>query len=229
MALTQMQLIQSLGEALAWFEREIDWGVPPTELGHLCGRIGELYAALISNGRMADRVNQKGYDVVSGVGERISVKTTAVMGNGGLFTFNANTIQLVDRVIILRINTEDMQVEKLLDVPLSEALNLMYAEANGKRSLPFGRLIRKPPRQGEIPAVTVVSYQGYTIRELESGAIELERDGASILPAKPELRALALRLNIGLLNSNGNTLNTRQLGSRIIKSIQESDGASIGA
>lgn len=42
MALTQMQIIQSLGEAMAWFERELQWGVPATELRHLCGRIGEL-------------------------------------------------------------------------------------------------------------------------------------------------------------------------------------------
>ena len=73
MALTQMQLIQSLGEAMSWFERELSWGVPPTELRHLCGRIGELYAALITNGQMAPEVNQRGYDVVSGLGERISV------------------------------------------------------------------------------------------------------------------------------------------------------------
>ena len=53
MALTQMQLIQSLGEAMTWFERELSWGVPPTALPHLCGRIGELYAALITNGQMA--------------------------------------------------------------------------------------------------------------------------------------------------------------------------------
>lgn len=26
MALTQMPLIQSLGEAMAWFERELQWG-----------------------------------------------------------------------------------------------------------------------------------------------------------------------------------------------------------
>ena len=77
MALTQMQLIQSLGEAMAWFERELAWGVAPTELRHLCGRIGELYVAMVTNGQMALNVNQRGYDVVSGVGERISVKTTA--------------------------------------------------------------------------------------------------------------------------------------------------------
>lgn len=68
MALTQMQIIQSLGEAMSWFERVLQWGVPPTELRHLCGRIGELYAALISNGQMALAVNQQGYDVVTWAG-----------------------------------------------------------------------------------------------------------------------------------------------------------------
>lgn len=88
MALTQMQIIQSLGEAMSWFERELQWGVEPTELRHLIGRIGELYAALISNGQMATEVNQKGYDVVSEKGEKISVKTTAMMGLGGHISFN---------------------------------------------------------------------------------------------------------------------------------------------
>lgn len=50
MALSQMQLIQSLGEAPAWFEREV-WGVPATELRHLCGRIGELYVAMTPTAR----------------------------------------------------------------------------------------------------------------------------------------------------------------------------------
>src|SRR3954471_2538304 len=108
MALTQMQLIQSLGEAMAWFERELQWGVPPTELRHLCGRIGELYAALITNGQMAVTVNQQGYDVVSAEGERVSVKTTAKMDGAGHIAFNPNSLTKVDRVIVLRINTDEM-------------------------------------------------------------------------------------------------------------------------
>ncbi len=40
--LTQVQIIQSLAEALSWFEKEIGWGVRPSELNHLTGRIGEL-------------------------------------------------------------------------------------------------------------------------------------------------------------------------------------------
>ena len=105
MALTQMQIIRSLGEAMAWFERELQWGVPATELRHLSGRIGELYAALITNGQMANEVNQQGYDVVSSDGDRISVKTTAVIGSSGHIAFNPNTLDKVDRIVILRINT----------------------------------------------------------------------------------------------------------------------------
>ena len=88
MALTQMQIIQSLGEALNWFERELQWGVPSAELRHLSGRIGELYAALITNGQMATSINQEGYDVVSSNGERVSVKTTTIAGSSGHISFN---------------------------------------------------------------------------------------------------------------------------------------------
>ena len=78
MAMTQMQIIQSLGEAMSWFERELQWGVPPTELRHLSRRIGELYAALITNGQMASNVNQSGYDVVTSIGERVEARRQAL-------------------------------------------------------------------------------------------------------------------------------------------------------
>lgn len=133
MALTQMQLIQSLGEAMSWFERELNWGVPATELRHLCGRIGELYAALISNGQMANDVNQKGYDVVGSTGDKISVKTTAMMDSAGHVSFNVNTLEHVDRVMVLRMNTAEMQIETLLDAPLEKALEMMSGEERTKR------------------------------------------------------------------------------------------------
>ncbi|TWI90602.1 hypothetical protein IQ03_04954, partial [Gemmobacter caeni] len=73
--LSQTQIIRSLGQALEWFEKEIGWGVSPGELNHLTGRIGELYAAMVTRGQMALATNQRGYDVVSGDGDYISVKT----------------------------------------------------------------------------------------------------------------------------------------------------------
>ena len=220
MALTQMQIIQSLGEAMNWFDRELSLDVPPTELRHLCGRIGELYAALITNGQMATEVNQKGYDVVSGDGEKISVKTTAMMGSGGHLNFNANTLELVDRIMILRVNTEEMQVETLLNSTTSEALELMGPEKDGKRTLPLSKLIKTPKNKADIKSIKEVEFQGFTIRELETGTIEIEQNGVLISPAKPELRNLAKILNISLFNSNGNLLNTRQLGSQLIKTIK---------
>ncbi len=214
-----MQLIQSLGEAMAWFERELQWGVPPTELRHLCGRIGELYAALITNGQMAIAVNQQGYDVVSAQGERISVKTTAMMEGGGHVAFNPKSLGQVDRVIVLRVNTEEMQVETLLDVPIAEALALMTPEGEGKRTLSLSRLIRKTKPRSEIKATSEIRLQGYVVRELESGTIEVERDGVLVSPVLPTLKDLAQQLNVPLLNSNGNPFNTRQLGSQVIKSV----------
>ena len=220
MALTQMQIVQSLGEAMSWFERELQWGVPATKLPHLCGRIGELYAALITNGQMALAVNQQGYDVVSGQGERISVKTTAQMASVVQVTFNSRTLSLVDRVIVLRINTEEMQVEILLNEPVEDALAKMLPESKGKRILRLGRLLRSTRPQGELVTVNIVTFRGYTIRELEDGAVVVEQDGSQVSPAIPVLRELALHLNISLVNVNGNPLNTRSLGSRVIQSVQ---------
>lgn len=216
-----MQLIQSLGEAMAWFEREMNWGVPPTELRHLCGRIGELYAAVITNGQMATEVNQKGYDVVSSEGERISVKTTAMMGSGGHISFNANSLGCVDRVVVLRVNTEEMQIETLLNAPIADAISMMTPDVEGKRTIPIGRMVKKPASRGSIRSVKEVAFLDYVVRELETGTIEVEHAGELIVPAKPVLRELARQLSIALLNSNDNALNTRQLGSQIIKTVQE--------
>jgi len=85
MAINQFQLIMSLSEALQWLEKESKWGVKPTELRQLVGRIGELYTAILKNGQMALKTNQNGYDVVSELSEKISVKTTAIKSNYGHF------------------------------------------------------------------------------------------------------------------------------------------------
>ena len=217
-----MQIIQSLGESMSWFERELQWEVPPTELRHLIGRIGELYAALITNGQMATEVNQKGYDVVSGEGERISVKTTAMMGSSGHISFNPNTLEEVDRVIILRVNTEEMQIETLLNAPKDEAVKLMgNPNSQGKIVISLSKLIRPEKSPSDMKEVKSVSYGRHLVRELENGSIEVYLADALVSPSKPELRKLASELNISIMNGNGNPFNTRQLGSMIIKAIRD--------
>ncbi|WP_299804953.1 hypothetical protein [uncultured Shewanella sp.] len=192
MALTQIQVIQSLGEAMSWLERELNWGVPPTELRHLIGRIGELYAALITGGQMATEVNQAGYDVVGENGERISVKTTARMAGNGHILFNANTINLVDRVIILRVNTEEMQVETLFDGSVGEANHLMCPPvANGKLAISMSKLLSPKPIKRELSKVTEVTWKDYQLIELENGTIEVWHSGSLVSPSKPHLRSIA--------------------------------------
>ena len=60
----------------------------------------------------------------------------------------------------------------------------------------------------------------FVIREIESGTIELEKGGVRINPVKPTLRELAQLLHISPLSANGNALNTRQLGTQIIRTIK---------
>jgi hypothetical protein len=213
MALTQMQTIQSLGEALAWLEREVGWGVDPAALGHLCGRIGELYACVVSGGQMALAVNQHGYDVVGSSGERISVKTTATTG-AVTVGFNSRTLALVDRVMVLRINTDEAQVETLLDAPIGTAREMMQGTEGGQLLLTLGASPRAPRERGAV--VRAITLRGYVISEHENGAISATRGGMDITPVKPVLRELAQLLSVALENGNGNPLNTQQLGTNVI-------------
>lgn len=65
-----------------------------------------------------------------------------------------------------------------------------------------------------------VHFGRYTVRRLMSGTIEVERDGQPAKPAKPVLRELASMLNLRLVNRSGNPMNTRQLGSLVIETIE---------
>lgn len=73
--------------------------------------------------------------------------------------------------------------------------------------------------QRNIQPIREVRFRQYTVRELESGSIEVQRDGRRVAPTKPVLRELASELGVGLYNRSGNPMNTRQLGSLIITRI----------
>lgn len=229
MALTQIQIIQSLGEAMNWLERELSWGVAIQEQRHLVGRIGELYAALMTGGQMAQETNQAGYDVVSSRDEKISVKTTTQEGSSGHLAFSANTLHHVDRVMVFFLNTEEMQIDTLLDCSKDEAMAMFSNDSvGGKLILPLGRLrgaARVPVRQLEDQKVKAEqSFGDLKIRELESGTILVVDAGGIIPVTKPVLRDIATKLGVALLGGNGVPLTTRQLGTRIIKELAESRG-----
>jgi hypothetical protein len=227
MALTQIQIIQSLGEAMNWLEHELSWEVAIAEQRHLVGRIGELYAALISNGQMAPETNQAGYDIVSSSNERISVKTTT-QASGGHISFNENTLDQVDRVIVLFLNTEEMQIDTLLDASISETQALFSPAKNHKLNLSLSKLRNlsgtKVKPLDEQSILRQAAFQDYIIQELESGSILVFQHKQIIQPAKPALRNLSTTLGLPLLNANGNPMNTRQLGSRVIRQLMENSG-----
>ena len=213
MALSQVQIIRSLADALAWFEKELSWGVPQAELRHLTGRIGELYAAMITRGQMALAVNQKGYDVVSADGERISVKTITTSTH---VAFNPETFDQVDRVIVLRLVVEENEVS------IEELLDRLAAEVLSELRESGGRLIYSPGarRQGrdlsELKVTSLARHKNIEIRQLENGTILVERDGVPDNPAKPTLRSIANDIGVNVLNANGNPKNTRTLGADIL-------------
>ena len=223
LALTQMQIIQSLGEAMSWLEREISWGANPAELRHLMGRIGELYVAMYTNGNMAEHVHEKGYDVVTKENERISVKTTTRNSGSGFISFNPNTLQFVDRVIIIRFNEEEMELEILLDMSIDETKKLMSQRSDGKLSIALSKIYKpgKVRTDYEVAVIKTAIYENYEIRELESGSIEVYENGEKYSIVKPVLRKIASLISLSVINSKGNPYNTRQLGTLIVQELTQ--------
>lgn len=221
MALSQFQIIQSLGQALTWFQQELAWGVPAAELNHLTGRIGELYTAMFTYGQMATDVNQRGYDVVSAAGERISVKTVTTSHH---VSFKATTFEHVDRVVVLRINTEDLAIEILLDKPIAEAREALR-EGPGKLIFGTRPATPRPVRPlRDMLVIDELAYGPHTIRQYESGTIEVLTGGEPVPVAKAVLRLIAEEIGVDLLNGAGSPKNTRQLGDHIIKKVRSLAG-----
>lgn len=226
--LTQTQIIRALADALSWFEREIAWGVQPQELRALTGRIGELYAAMITRGQMALASNQRGYDVVSAEGERISVKTITT-SNG--IRFNAATFGEVDRVIILRVNVdpdEGISIEELLDKPASEARALCREGADVFQFRP----VSHRPRRGEgsvssdLRITARAAYGDHEIVRYENGAVRILRDSVvQDINVKGYLRPIAAKLGVPIESEAGYPFTTQQLGAAVIRALNETHQA----
>ncbi|MEJ8307992.1 DUF6998 domain-containing protein [Agrobacterium larrymoorei] len=224
--LSQVQIIQSLAETLSWFEKEISWGVSSGELNHLTGRIGELYAAMITRGQMALDINQQGYDVVSASNERISVKTITTSTH---VSFNHSTFHHVDRVMILRINIDDekgVSVEELLDAPSGEVRQLLREQA-GKLVYPIRRGVRTERPVESLQVTAKASYSEFEIVKYESGAIRILKNRVvQAVIVKETLRSIATEVGVDLFNSKGGLKNTQQLGADVIRALNAAAGLS---
>ena len=86
----------------------VEFGVKPTEVRHLIGRLGEFHCALQVGGTLAHLANQHGFDVVCRNGRRISVKTTAQ--TTGFVPIGKATIDKVDDLMIIQYRDGELSI-----------------------------------------------------------------------------------------------------------------------
>ena len=86
----------------------VEFGVKPTEVRHLIGRLGEFHCALQVGGTLAHLANQHGFDVICRNGRRISVKTTAQ--TTGFVPIGKSTIDKVDDLMIIQYRDGELSI-----------------------------------------------------------------------------------------------------------------------
>lgn len=220
MGLIQKDMINSLSKLLDWLEQENSWGTNRGELKFITGRIGELYTAIMTNGEMAIETNQKGYDVVSEIGERISVKSTTSNKGTHHFTFNNSTLDNVDRVIIVYVDVEEVTVQIIYDELIEDARKLMIDGLDEKKIISQSKILKKNSIQNkEIIVLKEVTFNSYIVKKLESGSIKIVKGNQEITPVKPTLRKIANEIGVSIVNSNGNDKTTRGLGNDVISQL----------
>lgn len=227
--LTQTQIIQSLGRHLEFFEQELAWGVAPAELRHLTGRIGELYAAMITRGQMALETNQHGYDVVAADGRRISVKTYTSRNSA---TFKASTFDQVDRVVVLRFVIEEGELSIVEDVDCS-AEDVKSFGVNGAGAFSVPCTLRENGSAGndrvpieelrKLRETDPAEHGDYRVVRFENGSVIVERGSEVEHVAKPNLREIAKDIGVNILRDLGDQKTTRTLGLDVIKALNASD------
>ena len=117
----------------------MEFGVKPTEVRHLIGRLGEFYCALQVGGTLAHLANQHGFDVICSKGRRISVKTTAQ--KTGFVPIGKATIDKVDDLMIIQYGSDGLSIVYYGPVTLA-AEAARYYEHVGKYELDISKARR---------------------------------------------------------------------------------------
>ncbi|MGX4685850.1 DUF6998 domain-containing protein [Vagococcus sp. JNUCC 83] len=224
MSITQKDMIHSLSKLLDWLEQESNGGTNAGELRFITGRIGELYTAIMTNGQMATETNQEGYDVVSESGERISVKATTRKSGSHQFRFNSKTLTKVDRIVLVYVNVEDLEVQIIYDGLINEAKKLMIDTKDGRdKSISQSKVLKNSTIEIRSIVMQETEYKNYTVQKLESGTIRVIREGNEVPIVKPVLREIAKEIGVDINNGNGNLKTTRVLGNDVIRQLVKED------
>ena len=108
-----------------------------------------------------------------------------------------------------------LTVEKAVEEGSINQAYLKYREIDANNPMPI-------KDHSDTPVIETATFGPYVIQRLKNTAIEITKDGEIISSSKMKiLRELAEKLDIDLLNSKGNKLNTRQSGRKVIKAINK--------
>jgi hypothetical protein len=113
-----------------------EFGVKPTEVRHLIGRLGEFHCALAVNGTLARTANQHGFDVISKNGRKISVKTTAQIV--GFIPISSSTISRADDLMIIQYQDQKLSIVYFGDINKAVSASRHYPKS-GKYELDISK------------------------------------------------------------------------------------------
>ncbi|MCJ0884310.1 hypothetical protein MTR11_21760 [Vibrio sp. CCB-PB317] len=103
-----IRIVELLNKYIEILKVEESLGTPATEMRALIGRIGEIYAAIKTDGKLASEVNQHGYDVIQGNGRTLSVKTTGTLRS--TISINKRTAHLADDTMVVLYEDGELKV-----------------------------------------------------------------------------------------------------------------------
>jgi len=99
--ISRKQIKYLYGQYLELVRLEVqEFGVKPTEVRHLIGRLAEFHCAIETGGTLAHTANQHGFDVTTPDGKRISVKGTGQIT--AFVSFKISTFDKFDEAMVVQ-------------------------------------------------------------------------------------------------------------------------------
>lgn len=195
----------------------IEAGISPQELRAHTGVIGEAFVADYLGVNLSSANNQPGYDLIDSDGLRVSVKTITTSTGVDI---NERTIDQVDRVIVVWLNTveDELEVVVVYDRSTEEFIADAAESYRGKLRLGRGAMAfpLKAATAGKFEVGEVINshqHGNVVIRRHTSGSFTALVDGVP-QPARQHL--LEIRDSLGLPDKSTNT--TRSLGAQVFGS-----------
>ena len=142
----------------------LEFGVKPTEVRHLIGRLGEFHCALEVGGNLAHMANQHGFDVVCSNGRRISVKTTAQVS--GFVSISKSTLDRVDDLMVVQFLDGNISTVYFGPVKAAVAISRFY-EPSGCYELDISKARRLTAAKTDQTDKFLVGFEGGAVYTAE--------------------------------------------------------------